>query len=135
MRFSIKTFWVVSLLVILLGCSKEHERTGIEIGNYTYSFGYDDEQNVSVVNFSLYVHNRTANSIVLKSVKPRFRKELSNSIVGEDYIDCHSSSLLSGEGLKLKGSVYFDVGKDKSIWVETEEDFKGFIVDAEVIVE
>ena len=131
---------IIGILILIvaysINISNQDTNTGIMINDYSYGIGRDDETGMTKVDFSIYVHNNTTNTVVVDSVKPIMEDRLSDLIFGDDKIDIGSIVLELDTGKSFDGVILFDHDGDKSFWVQEDQGLVlSFVVDAEVIVE
>jgi hypothetical protein len=128
---------VLVLLSIIIGVniySEDDHKTGVLINDYSYGIGSDDESGLTKVDFSIYLHNNTSNSIIIKSVKPVVEERLEDLINGEDKIYCDNILLEPDTGISVEGIIYFEKEDHKRFWVKEDGLVMSFIVDSEILI-
>lgn len=128
---------VIAVVLIYVNISSESDKkTGVVVNDYSYGIGRDDESGMTKVSFAINVHNNTANSLVVYSVKPVMEDRLNELIFGESVFEVDEIFLEPDKTMEVEGILYFEHDGDKSFWVDEQEGLvQSFVVESDVIID
>lgn len=125
----------VLIVAYSINSSYQDTKTGIMLNELSYGIERDDETGMTKVDFSIYIHNNTTNTIIVDSVKPIMEDRISDLIFGDDKINIGTTILKPDTGKSFDGVIFFDLDYDNPFWDEEDNVlFLSFVVDAEIDV-
>ncbi len=131
---SIKYLYLLIIIMVLFSACIKEGTNAVEIGDYSYGVGYDEDTQSQLLDLSMYVYNGTGNSIVLHTVEPQLSDNIVSLITERNYVDCNDVILNSGEGAQINGIILFSTGIDKSGLSSSGDLILGFKVESTIIV-